>query len=124
MFPRRNNRNSTSPFARRYFLATVATRPTPSRDILSSQKQSQLDLNLNSTSPLREKIFPRNSCNSTSPLREKIFPRKNNRNLTSPCRNNRNSTSPFARHSFLTTVATCPPLATFVEKVSGTKVVC
>ena len=27
--PCRNNRNSTSPFARRYFLATVATRPTP-----------------------------------------------------------------------------------------------
>src|SRR6185295_18759073 len=34
------------PFARRYFLATVATRPPPSRDILSSQKQSQLDLPL------------------------------------------------------------------------------
>src|SRR6185437_8334783 len=83
--------------------------------------------NRNSTSPLREKIFPRNSCNSTYLLCETFFPRKNNRNSTSPCRNNRNSTSPlrekifprnscnltspFARRYFLAkTTATRPPL--------------
>ena len=37
------------------------------REDISSQKQC------NSTSPLCEKIFPRNSCNSTSPSRDILF---------------------------------------------------
>src|SRR6185437_3604966 len=84
--------------ARRCFLAeTTATRPPPSREDISSQqlqlglppsredissqKQPQLDLllqkQLQLDLPLREKIFPRNSCNSASPLRETFFSCKN-----------------------------------------------
>ena len=80
----------------------------PPREDVSSQKLPQLDL-----SPSREDISSQ-QLQLDLPLRETFF----------PCKNNRNSTSPFTRHSFLVTVATCSPLTTFAEKVSGTKVVC
>src|SRR6185437_11424227 len=80
MFPRRNNRNSTSPFARRYFLATVATRPPPFarryflakttatrppplRDILSSQ---QLQLALPSQPSLKRYRVPKSYAAAVS----------------------------------------------------------
>ena len=90
----------------------------PPREDVSSQKQPQLDL------PLREKIFPRNSCNSTSPFARRYFLAKTTATRPPLAETTATRPPPFARHSFLATVATCPPLATFAEKVSGTKVVC